>query len=60
MNPYNTLDQSAQQSDTIEFVPPAEDVVRLVQLSIWSNRLDRRHAPGGELPMATSAKRVDT
>lgn len=59
MNPYNTLDQPAK-ADTIEFVPPAPDVVRLVQLSIWRNRLDRKRSFSGELPIVTSGERVDT
>jgi hypothetical protein len=57
MNPYNS--QQAPKSDTIEFVPPAPDVVRLVQLSIWRNRLDRRAPSSGELPMVKAGTRTD-
>jgi len=59
MNPYNSL-APAPKSDTIEFVAPDADIVRLVQLSIWRNRLDQRRAVGGESPTPTSGKRVES
>ena len=59
MNPYNSAGQ-APQSDVIEFVPPAEDVVRLVQLSIWRNRLDRRQSVSGESLTPRSGAREQT
>jgi hypothetical protein len=58
MNPYNSA--PAPKGDVIEFVPPAADVVRLVQLSIWRNRLDRKQLASGESPMPTSGKRVES
>lgn len=47
MNPYNTSDRPGS-ADTVDFVPPDADFVRLVQLGIWKNRLDRRQLPSGE------------
>jgi hypothetical protein len=58
MNPYNTLDKLS--SDTVDFVPPAADVVRLYQLAVWKNRLDRRYSSGGESPMVESSERVES
>lgn len=57
MNPYNSLDRVT--SDTIDFVSPDADVVRLVQLSIWKNRLDQRRPQGGESLMHGSSRSTE-